>query len=422
MKVFKFGGASVKNADAVRNVGVILKKYLPQNLLVVVSAMGKTTNALEQVLNAWYGYDNKLKEYFEPVVKFHSEIISELFPDKTHRVYSDVDKLFLDLGHYLEGAPSQNYDFEYDQVVSYGELISTVIVSHYLFCIGIDNRLFDVREYIKTNTTFRDAEVDWQMTSELIAGRFNDFFSKEDGKIAITQGFIGSTAEGNTTTLGREGSDYTAAIFAHILDAEDMTIWKDVPGLLNADPKYFPDAQKLDRIPYREAIELSYYGATIIHPKTIKPLENKSIPLNVKSFLNPDSEGSVIASETGKEAYLPSYIFKRNQSLVTITPRDFSFIDERNLSFIFGVFARHHVKINLMQNSAISFSVCIDHREDKMTSLIRDLQEAYHVKYNCCLDLITIRHYNHQTIDTLLEHRELLLEQKSRITAQLIVK
>jgi aspartate kinase len=260
------------------------------------------------------------------------------------------------------------------------------------------------------------------LTSNLIKHNMMGYFSSQEPKIGIIQGFIGSSMDDKSVTLGREGSDYTAAIFAYVLDAESVTIWKDVPGLLNADPKYFKDTTKLDYISYREAIELSYYGATIIHPKTIKPLENKNIPLYIKSFLNPDSEGSIIHFETGREKYIPSYIFKRNQVLLTITPRDFSFIDESILSHIIGVFAKYHVKINLMQNSAISFSVCMDYRESKVNSILQDLQKDYHVRFNSDLELITIRHYNQKILDWLLEGKNLILEQKSRVTAQLVVK
>jgi aspartate kinase len=422
MKVFKFGGASVKNSDAVRNVADILKAHEREKILVVISAMGKTTNALEKVVDAWFKNDPCLDEYFDAVKKFHLDIIKDLFPFVNYPVYIEIGSLFEELQEYLENPPSANYDYEYDQVVSFGELFSTLITSHYLNERNIPNRLFDARDMIKTGNNFRDAEVDWIITTDLVKQSIGKYFHAQVPRVAITQGFIGSTIDQKTVTLGREGSDYTAAILANILDAESVTIWKDVPGLLNADPKFFPDTKKLDYISYREAIELAYYGATIIHPKTIKPLENKHIPLFVKSFLEPDSNGSIIHSDTGKETDIPSYIFKRNQVLLTITPRDFSFIDEKNLSHIIGVFAKNNAKINLMQNSAISFSVCMDFRENKLSSVLNELHTNYIVRFNEDLELITIRHYDQPTIDRLLEGKNLLLEQKSRVTAQLVVK
>lgn len=425
LKVFKFGGASVKDADSVRNVAAILKKYAPQKLVVVVSAMGKTTNLLEKVLNAWYENDERLMVFVQEVITFHQIIIRALFPDKNHAVHFKTDLLFGELEGNLSTPPSLNYDFDYDQIVSFGELISTVIIGEYLLDEGLNCKWFDVRELIRTDKTWRAARVDWETTGLRIEEQVSSFFQNQATKpaIALTQGFLGSTTDGATTTLGREGSDYTAAILAYALHANEMVIWKDVPGLLNADPKYFSVTQKLSSISYQEAIELAYYGATVIHPKTIKPLKNRDIPLRIKSFLDPESEGSLIHHNTSADSLIPSFIFKVDQVLISISPRDFSFIDERNLSEILAIFASNSLHISLMQNSAISFSVCVDNNARRLGQLFTVLEEKYKIRYNTNLELITIRHYDQATIDRVLEDgKSVLLEMRSRVTAQFVVK
>ena len=423
MKVFKFGGASVKNADAVKNVAAILRRFSKDNLLVVVSAMGKMTNAHEKLLNSFFNKRDTLKQDFDAIRNYHLEILHQLFSDHSHPVFNDTEILLNELKEYIEKEPSDNYDFEYGQIVPYGELLSTLLVSSYLNETGINTKLYDARDLIITNNHYREAEVDWDLTGQNIQDKVLPYLSvKLKGKIALTQGFIGSTDDYHFTTLGREGSDYTAAIFAYFLDAEEMVIWKDVPGLLNADPKYFDDTIKLDSISYTEAIELSYYGATIIHPKTIKPLENKNITLYVKSFLKPDDNGSVIHEIMEADSLIPSFIFKEEQVLLSISPRDFSFICEKNLSYIFCEFAKAEVKVNMMQNSAISFTVCMDYDEHKFTLLITDLQRDYKVSYNKGLELITIRHYNSETLKKILKNKFVLLEQRSRNTAQFVVR
>jgi aspartate kinase len=424
-KVYKFGGASVKDADSVRNVAEILKKHAPQKLVVIVSAMGKTTNALEKVLNAWYESDERLNKFVKDIIDYHQEIITSLFADKKNPVYFKTDLLFGELEGHLNTPPSLDYDFDYDQVVSFGELISTAIISEYLVSEGFNCRLFDVRELINTDNTWREGKVDWATTESQIMDKVSGFLDNPEGiqAIALTQGFLGSTADGATTTLGREGSDYTAAIFAYTLKAQEMVIWKDVPGLLNADPKYFSVTEKLASISYREAIELSYYGATIIHPKTIKPLQNKDIPLRIKSFVHPDDEGSLIHESTSADSLIPSFIFKVNQVLISISPRDFSFIDEQSLSEILAVFADNSIHISLMQNSAISFSVCADHNARRLSQLFEALDKSYKVRYNTGLELITIRHYDQNTIDRVLaDGKTVLLEMRSRLTAQFVVR
>lgn len=421
MKVFKFGGASVNSADAVKNVVEILTKFQNQKLLVVISAMGKTTNGLEKLTKAYYHHNTNEKiSLFNEIKQFHYQIIENLFLDKSHKIYKDISEIFSQLNQKINIFPSDNFDFEYDQIVSFGEIFSTMIVSNYVNNQGIKNIWIDAREIIKTDSSFREGKVNWEFTSTEIKNKILTEFSKTD--IIITQGFIGSTNNNFTTTLGREGSDYSAAIFAYGINAEEMIIWKDVPGLLNADPKFFKETIKLDAISYREAIELAYYGATIIHPKTIKPLQNKNIPLWVKSFLNPDNEGTKISNIEQSDGIIPSFIFKQNQVLISISARDFSFIAEENLSEIFAIISYYHFKINLMQNSAISFSICIDSENHHFDKLIEKLQQNFKIKYNTNLDLITIRHYDNATINKVVSGRKILLEQRSRLTAQIIVE
>jgi aspartate kinase len=425
LKVFKFGGASVKDADSVRNVATILRNHAPEKLVVIVSAMGKTTNALEKALHAWYENDERLSAFIEDTITYHQEIINALFPDKSHPAHFKTNLLFGELEGHLFTPPSLNYDFDYDQVVSFGELISTTIISEFLESEGFNSQWFDVRDMIRTDGNWREGKVDWETSEKLIREKAGAFLKNPSKKpaIVLTQGFLGSTAEGFTTTLGREGSDYSAAIFAYALDAEEMVIWKDVPGLLNADPKYFSVTEKLASISYREAIELSYYGATIIHPKTIKPLQNKDIPLRIKSFVHPEEDGSIIHQDTASDSLIPSFIFKVDQVLISIIPKDFSFIDELSLSEILAVFARNSIHISLMQNSAISFSVCVDNNERKLSILFDELGKNYKIRYNKGLELITIRHYDQATIDRVMEDgKSILLEMKSRLTAQFVVR
>ncbi|MFZ4707120.1 MAG: aspartate kinase [Bacteroidales bacterium] len=423
MKVFKFGGASVKDADAVRNVAAILRKYENEKLVVVISAIGKTTNMLEKVLVSWFDKSNLKNNLLQEVINYHLRIIEDLFQDSKSPVYTEIKKMFQDLETYIFQPPRFSYDQEYDQVVCYGELLSTTIIHYFLRHEGIASYYLDVRKLILTDSNYREGRINWDETTKQIQNGLNPLLEMPGGKVILTQGFLGSDAEGFTTTLGREGSDFTAAIFAFALETEEMIIWKDVPGLLNADPKYFSKTEKLAQISYREAIELSYYGATIIHPKTIKPLQNKNIPLRIKSFVDPDSKGSLIHLNTASDSLIPSFIFKVEQVLISISPRDFSFIDEQNLSEILGVFAHLSVRINLMQNSAISFSVCVDNNERRLKQLFKELSSKYEVRYNTGLELITIRHYDQATINRILEDKKtILLEMRTRTTAQLVVR
>jgi aspartate kinase len=420
MMVFKFGGASVRDAEAVRNVAAILQLFQGQDLVVVVSAMGKTTNALEAVVSSHLSGDGQAMAHLNLVRTYHQEIIQTLFPDNNHPVYAAVDNYLLEVEWVLDEAP-RDPNFTYDQITGFGELISTTIVSAYLNEAGVINRFVDIRDCLLSDNTYREAKIDWKESERKTRAVIAQSIS-EDVRIVVTQGFIAATSENFTTTLGREGSDYTAAILAHLLDAESVTIWKDVPGVLNADPKYYADAQKLEQISYTDAIELAYYGASVIHPKTIKPLENKGIPLHVKSFLNPQGKGTLIGKDLQTKPQVPSFIYKNNQVLLSLSSRDFSFIAEENLSAIFAEFASRAVRINLMQNSAISFSICFDYDEQKTIALIETLRKQYRVRYNTGVQLCTIRHYYPSTIDSIVQGNEVLLEQRSRTTAQLVLK
>jgi len=417
-KVFKFGGASVKDAPAIENLFQILRRYQDEKIVVVISAMGKTTNFLEKVLLAFREQNGQVEQLVEELQRQHEQVAVQLIPDPG-KVVDQLRELFARLRHRLSYEPSNNYDFDYDQIVSYGEMLSTTLISGYLNYAGVNNVWMDARKLIRTDDTYREGLVDWEISAQQICKRVEQGFQQCD--VVLTQGFIGGTAENLTTTLGREGSDFSAAIIAYSLDAESVTIWKDVPGLLNADPKRFDDAVLLKEIPYEEAVELAYYGASIIHPKTLKPLQNKQIPLFVKSFFAPDETGSAIRNCTTNND-VPSYIVKDNQILITIFPKDFSFIAVDNLSEIFAILSQYRVKINLMQNSALSFSVCTDAVPERTMACIEALKDKYRVKYNENVQLITIRHYTDASIDKVLKHRSPLVQQTSRATVQMAVK
>ncbi len=425
MKVFKFGGASVNDYKGVENTAAIIKNYCDSPLVVVVSAMGKTTNELEKLTEAFINKNTNLAEqiYYQ-IKQYHINILEQLF-EKDDTIFYEAESIFHHLHLYIQDSPGNNYNFEYDRIVSTGEIISSKIISHYLNKRGLQNTWLDARKLIITNAAYRSAKPDWNQTYKSVNNNVIPILNQKKGNshpIVVSQGFIGGTSHGFTTTLGREGSDFSAAIFGFSVNAKDVTIWKDVPGLLNADPKLFKDTVLLPEISYQEAIELAYYGAKVIHPKTLKPLLNKGIPLRVKSFENPQKAGSVIHNTNKTIDYPPSYIYKFNQVLLSIMPKDFSFIAEENLSLIFSSFARNEVKINLMQNSAISFSVCFDLDITKTPSLIKDLERNFNLKYNEKLELITIRHYENAPVNSIIESKEILLEQKNRTTMQLVVK
>lgn len=416
MRIFKFGGASVKDADGIKNVFSVLEKVGHEDTLLVISAMGKTTNALELVIKNYFEKSNELHSSLQDVKKYHYQILMDLFEDEEHDVYFAVNSHFADLEYFIRSNKSPNYNFVYDQVVSYGEIISTTIVSHYFAQAGLKNNWIDVRNFIKTDNTYRDANVDWEKTQQ--------FISKGVKKKAlnITQGFLGSDENNFTTTLGREGSDYTAAIFAYCLNAESVTIWKDVPGVMNADPRYFENAILLNQISYREAIELAFYGATVIHPKTLQPLQKKEIPLHVKSFINPLLPGTSVSKGKDLEPQTPCYIVKRGQLLISLSSIDFSFIMEENISEIFALFHQYKMKVSLIQNSAISFSVCVEDKFGNFNDLKNILAKKFKVSYNENVSLYTIRHFTKEAAEMVEKDKTVLLKQISRETMQVVTK
>ncbi|PWS33804.1 aspartate kinase [Pedobacter paludis] len=418
MDIFKFGGASVKDADGVKNLANIVRDYKKGKLLIVISAMGKITNKLEELTQAFLAQSDQTHSIFEEIKHFHFSIIEALFEGNPNPVYDDVANTFVEIEWLIEDEADSNPDYIYDQIVSIGEVVSTKIVAAWLNESGSKALWADARNFIQTDNTYREGKVDWDKTNQIIQ---KDLIPLLNENIIVTQGFIGGTSENYTTTLGREGSDYSAAIFASCVNADALTIWKDVPGVLNADPKWFDETEKIPQLSYHDAIELTYYGATVIHPKTIKPLQNKGIPLFVRSFIQPEGAGTAITKENNPLP-VPSFIFKVNQALISIFPKDYSFIIEENLSNIFELFHKHKIKINTMLNSAISFSVSVDDNTDKIEKLIQALASEFTVKYNKGLELVTIRYYNQQTIDRVTIDKEILLEVKSRHTCQMVMK
>lgn len=420
IKVFKFGGASVNSADAIRNVAHIVRQHLDTPLVVVISAMGKTTNLLEKIIPGIPQSEEERKNLLNQSFNFHIKIVEQLFEDTNDSTIGTIYNLFKELDRISSQKPT-SYNYDYDQVVSFGELISTTIISGYLNSIGIYNKWIDVRKVIRTDENYREGIVDFETTRLQAEDIINTELKSNNTQLIITQGFIAGTQSATTTTLGREGSDYSASILSYCLNAESMTIWKDVPGFLNADPKYFSDTIKINKIPFNEAIELAYYGASVIHPKTVKPIQNKGISLNIKSFVNPDADGSVIGPFDSIEPLTPLYIFKNNQILISIQPRDFSFIAEDNLQTIFAILAELNIRVNLMQNSALSFSLCIDYNEVLLSQIRQRLENNFHLRYNTGLQLITIRYYNQEIIDHTVAGRNIILQQRSRTTTQILV-
>jgi len=416
MRVFKFGGASVKDANGVKNLASVLKTIGHENTLVVISAMGKTTNAMELVIKNYFEHKDELQSSIHEVIKYHNEILLDLFENEGHLVFEAVKTLFDEMSLFFKSNKSPDYNYVYDQTIGFGELISTTIISHYLNEIGLENRWLDVREFIKTDNYYRRANVDWEQTQENIVSKVNT------SVLNITQGFLGSDANNFTTTLGREGSDYTAAIFAYCLNANSVTIWKDVPGVLNADPRYFENAQLLHQISYREAIELAFYGASVIHPKTLQPLQQKEIPLFVKSFLNPKADGTCVSKGKAIEPHVPCFIVKKNQILISLSSLDFSYIVEENISEIFSLLHLYKMKVDVIQNSAISFSVCIDNIYDNRDKLLQHLKAKFNVTCHDNVSLYTIRHYNDVAIKELEKDKTVLLKQLTQGTVQIVTK
>ena len=416
MKVFKFGGASVKDAEGIKNVFDLLNKVGAEVLLLVISAMGKTTNALEVVIKNYFEKSSAFHASLQEVRKYHNQILLDLFEDEDHEVFFTVNSHLADLEYFLRSNKSPNYNFVYDQVISYGEIVSTTIVSYYLNEKGLKNNWIDVRNFIKTDTNYRDANVDWEQTQKLISKGI------KKKTLNITQGFIGSDANNFTTTLGREGSDYTAAIFAYCLSAESVTIWKDVPGVMNADPRYFENAVLLNQISYKEAIELAFYGASVIHPKTLQPLQRKEIPLYVKSFINPLLPGTSVSKGEDLEPKTSCFIVKKNQLLLSLSSIDFSFIMEENISEIFSLFHQYKMKVSLIQNSAISFSVCMEDKFENFNELKAILAKKFKVSYNENVSLYTIRHFTKDAAEMVEKDKVVLLKQISRETMQVVTK
>jgi len=417
MRVFKFGGASVKDAEAVRNVANILQNYKGERLVIVVSAMGKTTNALERVVDAYYQKTGEAQAYLDELKQAHSVILGALF-EANDPIFDTVNDTLVEIEWVLEEEPEESYDYIYDQIVSIGEFLSTHIVSAYLCKVELPTTWLDARNVILTDNTYRAAKVEWEATVKN-ANRVVPPLSEKG--FVMTQGFIGGTSENFTTTLGREGSDFTAAIFSYCLDVESMSVWKDVPGILTANPRIFKNVTKIDHLSYREAIEMTYYGAKVIHPKTIKPLQNKNIPMYVKSFVEPEGEGTRISGDIDA-FYPPIIVVEKEQVLLHISTRNFSFVAEENLSVIFAVLAKHKLKVNMMQSTAISFSVCLTNEVRRIEGLMEDLREDFNITKQDNLELVTVRHYKPEVIAQLKINKLIILEAHIRDMVQMVVK
>ncbi len=414
IKVFKFGGTSIKDAISIKKITSILKDYSSDDLVIVFSAIGKVTNMLEDLVEEYMSKNISTELKLQSLKDFHTNLMQELF-DHDHSVFDEINNFFVEIEWIVEEKPNPDYDFNYDQIVSIGELISTKIMSTYLNDNGFINNWLDIRDIIRTDNKYRNARIDWQKTESFCQQKITTF-------PIVTQGFIGCTSENFSTTLGREGSDFTAAILAYSLDAEQVIIWKDVDGVLNADPRFFKETKQLMSIPFSEAIELAYYGAKVIHPRTIQPLQRKSIPLEVKSFQNIDNASTVIGDFKDIIPFIPSFIVKEDQILISISDKNLSFIVEEHLSSIFLLFSKFDTRVNMMQNSAVSFSFCVDYDKHKVNALLMELRNNFNVHFNQKLTMYTIRHYDDDSISELLKDKVLLLEQKSRNTVHLVVK
>lgn len=419
MKVFKFGGASVKDAAGIRNVADIIKKYGDAKTLVVVSATGKTTNALEDVVFAYFNKTGQALEKLQIIKDNHQKICTDLFGEGHHPVYDQLQNLYVEVEWQLEEDRMEAYNYVYDQIVSAGELISSVILSHYLNFAGLTNQWLDVRDVLKTDDTYREAVVDWETSTQKVNEQLIPMLQQTT---VVTQGFLGCTPENCTTTLGREGSDYTAAIFANILNAENQTIWKDVPGVMSGDPRKFDDAVFMDELTYLEAVEMTYYGASVIHPKTIKPIQNKNIPLLVKSFINPEGKGTIVHNADHPIKYPPVRVLKEKQALLSFHTKDFSFVADEMVSDLLDTFASANLKINMMQNGAISLQVCVDNVPEKIEKVKKELEPAFDILEEEGLTLLTIRHYTPEVIEKHLAGKHTVIEQKRPSTFQALIQ
>ena len=414
MKILKFGGAAVKDASGIKNIEKILQIHKDSKLVIVISAMGKTTNALEKVISCYFNSKSKLQSALQEIKKYHNSILLELFDDENHKIFNSIDKLFKDLQMFLNLNKSPNHNYVYDQIICYGELVSTKIISGYLNHKGWKNSLLDARDMIKTDNNYRSAKVNWNKTKEKIISLIN-----KGGNI-VTQGFIASDSNNFTTTLGREGSDYSAAIFGYCLNAQSVCVWKDVPGILNSDPRYFKNSILLNSLSYEEAIELSYYGASVIHPKTLQPLKRKEIPLYVKSFFKPNEKGTKVGKNLSLSPDIPCYIIRKNQILISISSLDFSYILEDNIYQIFKLFNQNKIKVNLIQNSAISFIVCVEDINDNLNNLLIDLKAKYNVNVYKKVNIYSIRNYNESAIKKIEKNKKILVKQITQKTVQMV--
>ncbi|MDH5412986.1 MAG: aspartate kinase [Flavobacteriaceae bacterium] len=416
MKIFKFGGASIKDSDGLRNMARLIQATGYKDVLIVVSAMGKMTNAFEKISDAFFYKKDELVPLIDNAKAFHYNIASQLFNSKNHTIFLEMESIFLEMTDFMKNCESSDYNYVYDQIVSRAELISTKIVSQFLNDVGINNTWIDVRDFIITNNEYRDARVDWKKTEKKINTRI------APNKLYVTQGFIAKDVQGSTTTLGREGSDYSAGIFAYCLNAESLTIWKDVEGVLSGDPRYFKDVELLEQISYTEAIELAFYGASVIHPKTLQPLQKKEIPLFVKSFVNPENKGTVVTRGTKIIPETPCFIVKKDQILLSISSLDFSFIVEQNISEIFDFLHKYKMKVSLIQNSAISFSVCMEDKYQNIIELLEALKIKFNLEFYKEVTLLTIRHFNEDAIKKIEHNKKVLLKQLTRETVQIVIQ
>lgn len=418
MHVFKFGGASIKNASAIQNIVNIIQQQQDKRLLIVVSAAGKTTNAMEGILQAyWEGNKELLQERVQTVRELHEQMMEELFEQVPSSLEDEINDIFVDLEWILEEEPQDSYDYLYDQIVGTGELLSTNIVAAYLQEKGLPTTWLDVRDCLMTDNTYREAGVQWEETEQAIQQKVVPLLDKG---LVVTQGFLGATTENFTTTLGREGSDYTAAIFSYCLDAEAMSIWKDVPGVLTADPRLFDNPTLLTELSYKEAIEMTYYGAQVIHPKTIRPLQNKNIPLHVKSFVDPSGTGTTIGDKAPQQ-YPSMLVVKQNQALLRMASKDFYFVDEAKFAQLFDALSRHRIKVNMTQNTALAFSVCVNNEPERLAALLQELEDQYSIKKVDGLKLVTIRHTTEELLEKMTAGRQLLLEERIGNTCQLLL-
>ena len=412
--IHKFGGSSLKNAANIKLVTKIISENKEDDMVIVFSAMGKVTNMLEEVVNSYFNKQKKVRNLLKKVRDFHVSLANQLF-NKNDKVFDEINNLIVEIEWVIDDDPTDNYSYYYDQIVAIGELLSTKIMSAFLHKNDIINHWTDIRDIVRTDDSYRNAKIHWNDTMRFACKNLKS-------GIVVTQGFIGSTSENNTTTLGREGSDFTAAILAYCLNAKKVIIWKDVPGLMNADPAIFDQTQLFTHISYDEAIELAFFGAKVIHPKTIQPLKKKLIPLQIKSFYNSNEKGTIISKISNQNIDVESYIVKENQILISISARDLTFVVENHISQIFSILSKNLVEVNLMQNSAVSFSVCVDNDKFKIPKTINELKSFFRVVYNDNLILYTIKNYNKRSLEKLINKNNIILQQKSRSTVQLIAQ